>query len=294
MTTTHWSYEAAFSRNRGLITPEEQTRLRRARVAVLGLGGVGGVDLVTLARLGIGRFTIADPDVFEIHNTNRQYGARVSTYGRAKAAVMREAVLDINPEAEVRVFEAPISAANAEAFLADADVLVDGLDAFVIDVRRLLFRLARERGIYALGAGPVGYSTAWVIFDPRGMPFDRYFDLHDGMDPVELFAAYVVGMAPSGIHRRYMDLAYLDFDRHTGPSVGFACELAAGVIGAEVMKLLLGRGRIYPAPWYHQFDPYLGRYVRRRLRSGNRHPMQRLTRRWLVRYLRRRAAEESS
>lgn len=74
-----WSYSEAFSRNLGLISPSEQEKLRQSRVAVLGLGGVGGVNLVTLARLGIGRFTIADPDTFELANFNRQYGAMVST-----------------------------------------------------------------------------------------------------------------------------------------------------------------------------------------------------------------------
>ena len=77
----NWAYEEAFSRHRGLISKTEQERLRNSRVAVVGMGGVGGVDLVTLARLGIGQFTIADPDTFEVSNTNRQYGAANSTLG---------------------------------------------------------------------------------------------------------------------------------------------------------------------------------------------------------------------
>src|SRR6516162_5311915 len=83
-----WSYELAFCRNRGIINPQEQEKLRTSHVAVAGVGGVGGIDLVTLARLGIGRFTIADPDVFEISNTNRQYGAASSTLSSPKADVM--------------------------------------------------------------------------------------------------------------------------------------------------------------------------------------------------------------
>jgi len=281
-----WDYSQAFSRNRGLISAEEQARLRQARVAVLGLGGVGGVDLVTLARLGIGRFTIADPDVFEVSNFNRQYGAFLSTVGRPKAEVMRDIVRDINPEAEVRLFQEPIGADNVDAFLEGADVLVDAIDAFVIDVRRLAFARARAQGIHALGAGPVGFSTVWVVFAPDGMAFDTYFDFHDGMSPVEAFAAYIVGMAPAGLQRRYLDPSYVDFRRQTGPSAATACQLAAGVVGTEVVKILLGRGRLRCAPWHHQFDPYLGRYVQRHLFFGNRHPWQRMKRRWLVRYLR--------
>ena len=285
-----WSYDDAFSRNLGLITRDEQARLRARRVAIAGLGGVGGVDLVALARLGIGKFTIADPDRFETRNTNRQYGAMRSTEGRYKAEVMRDIVRDINPEADVSVFRDPIGSANAEAFLADADVLVDGIDAFEIDLRRTLFRMARERGIHALGAGPVGFSTVWVIFSPRSMPFDRYFDLDDSMSAVEKFVAYVVGMAPAALQRSYMDLEHLDVEKQAGPSAGLACHLASGVVTAEVLKILLGRGRIHAAPVYHQFDPYVGRYVRRRLRGGNRNPLQKAKRRWLLRYLARRGA----
>lgn len=283
-----WSYQEAFSRNLGLISAPEQEKLRTSRVAVAGLGGVGGIDLVALARLGIGRFTIADPDIFEIRNTNRQYGAMRSTEGRSKADVMCAIVRDINPEAEIRVFREPIGPENADAFLADADVLVDGIDAFEIDLRRILFRKARELGIHALGAGPVGFSTAWVIFSPRGATFDRYFDLSNRMDAIEQFVAYVAGMAPSSLQRRYMDLAFLDVQNRTGPSAGLACHLASGVVAGEVMKILLRRGRIYAAPFYHQFDIYLGRYVRKRLVGGNRNPLQKIKRRWLVNYIRQR------
>jgi len=283
-----WSYEEAFCRNLGLISRQEQAQLRTSRIAVAGLGGVGGIDLVALARLGIGRFSIADPDIFEARNSNRQYGATRSTQGRLKADVMCEIVHDINPEAEVRVFREPLGPQNADAFLDGADLLVDGIDAFEIDLRRLLFGKAKARGIFALGAGPVGFSTVWVIFDPQGMPFDRYFDLGDHMDAVDKFVAYVVGMAPSTLQRPYMDLAYLDFANHTGPSAGLACHLASGVVAAEVLKILLGRGRIYSAPHYHQFDAYRGRFVRRRLFGGNRHPLQQIKRRWLSGYLRRR------
>src|SRR5579859_3184934 len=107
-----WSYDQAFCRNRGLINTKEQAKLRNSRVAVAGLGGVGGIDLVTLARLGIGRFNIADPDVFELANTNRQFGATQSSMGRPKAEVMAEIVHDINPEADIRIFKERVGPQN--------------------------------------------------------------------------------------------------------------------------------------------------------------------------------------
>ncbi len=138
-----WTYEEAFSRNRGIISEADQRTLYHSRVAIAGMGGIGGIDLVTLARLGVGRFNIADPDVFEPANTNRQFGAMVSTMGRNKAEVMAEIVRDINPEADVRVFTDALGPDNVDDFLQDADFFVDAIEVFEMDVRRLLF----QRGI---------------------------------------------------------------------------------------------------------------------------------------------------
>jgi molybdopterin/thiamine biosynthesis adenylyltransferase len=279
-----WSYADAFRRHAGLISDEEQARLRASRVAVVGLGGVGGVHLVTLARLGIGAFHIADPDRFELANFNRQYGATKHTLGRSKAEVMAEAASAINPEAEVRVFAEAVTAENVGAFLDGVDVLVDGIDFFAIEARRLVFREARRRGIWAITAGPLGFSTAWLVFDPRGMSFDEYFDLRDGMDRWDQLIAFAVGLAPRATHLRYLDLSAVDFRSGAGPSAGLACQLCAGVAAAEVMKILLNRSPIRAAPHYSQFDAYRPVLRTGRLRRGNRHPLQRL-KRW---YLRRR------
>lgn len=273
-----WNYEEAFCRHRGLITPEEQQRLRTSRVAIIGMGGVGGIHLVTLARLGIGRFTIADPDTFDVPNFNRQYGATVQTLGRGKAHVMAEIARSINPETDLRVFPQPITPANIDEFLDGADVLLDGVDFFAIDIRRLVFREARARGIWALTAGPIGFTAAWLLFDPQGMTFDRYFDLHDGMDRTDQLVAFAVGLAPRATQLRYMDLSSVDLQSGAGPSVSLACQLAAGVAAAETLKVLLGRGPLRPAPYYAQFDAYRGFLRRGWLWWGNRHPLQRLKR----------------
>ena len=78
--------------------------------------------MITLARTGIGNFTIADPDRFELANMNRQYGARIDTIGRSKVEVMAEEVGRINPEAVVRVLDEPIGADNIGTFLEGAKV----------------------------------------------------------------------------------------------------------------------------------------------------------------------------
>jgi molybdopterin/thiamine biosynthesis adenylyltransferase len=277
-----WTYEQAFSRHRGLLTEEEQARLRGSRVAIPGMGGVGGVHLVTMARLGIGSFHIADPDIFDTVNFNRQYGATTKTIGRTKAEVMAETAASINPEVNLRVFPEKVTTKNVAAFLDGVDIVVDGIDFFAIEARRLLYREARRRGLWVVTAGPLGFSTAWMCFAPNGMSFDDYFDLDDGMDRWSQLIAFAVGLTPRATHLAYMDLGKVDLQSGVGPSSGLACQLCSGVAAAEVVKILLGRGPILSAPWCFQFDAYRHILRKSRLRWGNRHPWQRV-KRWFLR-----------
>jgi molybdopterin/thiamine biosynthesis adenylyltransferase len=281
-----WSYDDAFSRNLGLIAPHEQQTLRASRVAIVGMGGVGGVHAVTLARLGIGQFTIADPDTFEVANFNRQYGATTRGLGRSKVEVMAEEIRAINPEADVRLFRA-VSSDNVGEFLAGAQVFIDGIDFFALAVRRVVYREARRRGLWAVTAAPLGFGAAWLTFAPDGMSFDEYFDLNDSMDRRDQMVAFVVGLTPRATHIPYMDLSQANPKAHRGPSSSLACQLCSGVAAAETLKILLNRPPLRPAPCYFQFDAYRQLMRRGRLLGANRNPLQRL-KRW---YLRRRALQ---
>jgi tRNA A37 threonylcarbamoyladenosine dehydratase len=86
--TNAFDYATAFSRNIGWVTQAEQATLSHKRVALAGMGGVGGFHLMTLVRLGIQRFHIADLDHFELANWNRQAGATLSSLGQHKAQVL--------------------------------------------------------------------------------------------------------------------------------------------------------------------------------------------------------------
>ena len=189
--------EEALSRNIGFITPAEQDRLLNATVAIPGLGGVGGDHLVTLARLGIGCFHLAEFDVFEPANLNRQYGAKTTHLGRPKLDVMVEEAMNINPYLDIKKFPEGVDQQNIEVFLAGVDVVVDGIDFFNFDARRMVFNRAREMGIPVVTAGPLGYSAALLVFMPdRGMGFDEYFDIHDGMTSEEKLLSFMIGLAP--------------------------------------------------------------------------------------------------
>ena len=278
--------EDALSRNIGILTAAEQDRLLNATIAIPGLGGVGGAHLVSLARLGIGRFHLADFDVFEPANLNRQYGAKTSHFGRPKLDVMVEEVLDINPYAEIRRFPQGIERQNIDAFLAGVDVVVDGIDFFNFEVRRMLFNRARELGIHVVTAGPLGYSAAMLVFAPdRGMGFDDYFDIQDGMTLEEKLLSFMIGLAPRAAHRHYIDPQSIDLENHQGPSLGAGCENCASSAAAEIVRILLGHKGVRPAPYYSQYDPYARKFHQGYLPFGNRNLFQRLKRRSVKRQL---------
>src|SRR3954468_2136621 len=86
------------TRNAGFVTPAEQVVLRNARVFVCGVGGMGGAAIQSLVRAGVGNFSLADMDVFETSNLNRQLFATLDTVGRPKVAATCAAMTRINPD----------------------------------------------------------------------------------------------------------------------------------------------------------------------------------------------------
>jgi sulfur-carrier protein adenylyltransferase/sulfurtransferase len=276
----HWfDYDLAFSRNIGWLTEWEQQQLRCSKIAIAGMGGVGGVHMLTLARLGIGRFSVADFDRFEVANFNRQMGASARTLGEPKAASVVMLAKEINPELDISMFEAGVDETNMHAFLDGVSVYVDGLDFFVLDIRRKIFALARAKGITAVTAAPIGMGTGYLIFTPDGMSFDDYFGFVDG-DTQGNYVRFLLGLTPAMLHRGYLqDPSRVDLAGKRGPSTAIACQLCAGVAAAEVVKIILKRGPIKAAPYYHHFDPYRGRYVVGKLRYGVDGPLVGLKRR---------------
>ena len=175
-----FDYHQSFSRNIGWVTETEQNLLRNKRVAIAGLGGVGGIHLLTLCRLGVSKFHLADFDTFDIANINRQAGAMVSTVGQHKLDVMIKQARDINPEVEISGFNEGVTTENLDKFLQGVDLYIDGLDFFVFDVRQKVFTACAQKGIPAVTAAPIGMGAAVLNFMPGGMSFNDYFRLGDG------------------------------------------------------------------------------------------------------------------
>ena len=271
-----FSYEEAFSRNLGWVTLAEQLRLRKSRVCIAGLGGVGGVYLLTLARLGVGAFSIADFDTYALANFNRQIGATVSSLNRPKIDVMLAMARDINPDLDVRVFNEGVSAGNLDAFLADGDVYLDGLDFFALDMRRRVFAACHAKGIPAVTVAPLGMGAALLNFVPGGMSFETYFQL-EGRTEHEQALRFLVGLSPAMLQMSYLvDPSRVDLARRRGPSSVIAVQLCSGIAAAQVLKLILRRGEVVAAPHGLHFDAFRNRLKHTWRPGGNRNPLQRL------------------
>ena len=271
-----FNYATAFSRNLGWTTEWEQEVLRAKRVAVAGLGGVGGSHVLTLARMGVGQFHIADFDRFDMVNFNRQAGASMATLGRPKVDVLAEMALAVNPEIKLTTFREGVTPECLDQFLSGCDLFVDGLDFFALDIRARVFARCAELGIPAVTAAPIGMGVGFLAFLPGGMTFEQYFRLQ-GRPEAERSLRFLLGVAPRGLHRAYLaDDTRVDLAGRRGPSTAAACELCAGMVATQALKLLLGRGGVPHAPVHMHFDAYRGILARTRLRWGNAGPIQRL------------------
>ncbi len=167
-----------FSRTARVLGENSIDKLSRCRVAVFGIGGVGGHAVEALARAGVGAIDLIDSDEVSVSNINRQAVALHSTVGRPKVEVMREKIKDINPDCVVTVHQCFYLPETAENFdFTKFDYILDCVDTVAAKID--IIERAKELGvpvISAMGAGnkldPTAFRVA-DIFDTRVCPLAR-------------------------------------------------------------------------------------------------------------------------
>ena len=269
-------YQQAFFRNRGLVAGKEQDILRKSCVAIPGIGAMGSALALGLARLGVGKFRIADFDILEPVNTNRHFGTNTETLGRNKAEVVAEMIAAINPDVRITIFTEPVTDFNVHQFLDGADVVADGLDFFVPDTRALLCRVARQKQMYVVMGIPLGYGATLHTFSPKGMSFDDYFQMESGDGFEEKILTFLKGIAPKNYQKSYMAPEGIDFIRKRMPASGSASQLAAGLAISEISKILLKKKKVKAVPHYLHVDPFARKMSNGYLWRGNNHPLQQI------------------
>lgn len=156
-----------FSRTELLLGKEGMERLKNARVAVFGVGGVGGYVCEALVRSGVGSFDLIDDDKVCLTNLNRQIIATRSTVGKYKVDVMKERMLDINPDVQVETYKSFFLPENADDFpFAEYDYVVDAVDTVTAKIE--LVMKCQSMGvpiISSMGAGNKLDASAFQVAD---------------------------------------------------------------------------------------------------------------------------------
>ena len=156
-----------FSRTQLLLGQESMKKLAKSRVAVFGIGGVGGYVCEALVRSGVGAFDLIDDDKVCLTNLNRQIIATRKTVGQYKAEVMAERIREINPDADIRIHKCFFLPENADVFpFAEYDYIVDAVDT--VTAKLALVMKANELHIpiiSSMGAGNKLDPTAFRVAD---------------------------------------------------------------------------------------------------------------------------------
>lgn len=156
-----------FARSELLLGKQAMDALKTKTVAVFGVGGVGGYVVEALARTGVGAFHLVDNDTVSVTNVNRQVIALHSTIGKNKTEVMRERILDINPQAEVYIRDCFFLPDNADTFsFSGYDYVVDAVDTVTAKLEIILrAQAAGVPVISCMGAGNKLDPTAFEVAD---------------------------------------------------------------------------------------------------------------------------------
>nr|WP_325215359.1 tRNA threonylcarbamoyladenosine dehydratase [uncultured Oscillibacter sp.] len=231
-----------FSRMELLLGREGMERLARARVAVFGLGGVGGYTVEALVRSGVGTLDLVDSDRVSLTNLNRQILATHRTLGRYKADVARERALEINPEAVVharRVFYGPDTAGEFD--FSQYDYVVDAIDT--VTGKLALIQQALEAGtrvISCMGAGnkmdPAAFRVA-DIYETSVCPLARVMRKElkrQGVRKLKVVYSRELPRNPEG--ELYQQSLEGEVRRQVPGSVAFVPAAAGLILAGEVVR----------------------------------------------------------
>lgn len=234
-----------FSRTELLLGEAAMTKLQNSRVAVFGVGGVGGYVCEALVRSGVGAFDLIDSDEVSLTNINRQIIATHKTIGQYKVDVMKERMLDINPNVDVRVHRCFFLPENADEFpFGEYDYVVDAVDTVTAKIE--LVMKCREEGvpiISSMGAGNKLDGSAFKVADiykTSMCPLAKVMR-HElkkrGVKKLKVVYSEEIPMTPG----MSVDEAVPEGKRAIPGSVAFVPSVAGLIIAGEVVKDLVGK-----------------------------------------------------
>lgn len=231
--------QESFSRTEQLLGRESMDRLAKARVAVFGIGGVGGYAVEALARAGVGSLDLFDHDTVAPSNLNRQIVATTKTIGRLKVEVMRERILEINPNAIVTVHDCFYLPENAEEYdLSVYTYILDAVDTVTAKIE-LAVRASHSNTplISCMGAGnkldPTRFEVA-DLYSTSVCPLAKV--MRKELKARGISALKVVYSKEPALRPEETCEPQAVFRRSTPGSVSFVPSVAGLVLAGEVIK----------------------------------------------------------
>jgi molybdopterin/thiamine biosynthesis adenylyltransferase len=260
-------HEKEYSRNYGFWNEAEQQALIDSRVALAGVGGDGFQLGYKLAMNGVLNFSVADPEEFEVENSNRVFGATASNNGRNKAEVFRDMIMDIRPEAKVDIYKDGVTEDNVEEFMHGADLLIDESELRYMHIGTMLARTARKNMIPNLFVMNVGFSGQATSFHPtRGKTYESVMGIPanatlDEIAEMEVDFSRVLPYIPN-----YADVSSLVAVQEGAslPSISQGVDIASAIGSSEAFLHLVAKAdnkRRQPtwAPKFRYMDAYNGK-----------------------------------
>lgn len=264
-----FTYSEFTTRNIGFVTEAEQQKLKAACVFVCGTGGMGGAAIQSIIRAGVGNLILADLDAFETSNLNRQVFANLNSLEHDKAEATRDQCLNINPEANIEVWNRTWTERAAE-LVSRADVVINGTDDLAATL--LLYRTARELKRPVIDAYASPLPSVYVTHPGRPMPEERL----DYPTIGTAWNALTVEQRDAAFFAEALHVMLNSSSRHH-IDLDLAAEVAAGkrsrmsfapmvistgtLMAYETLGLLLGReSRTNERGWF--FNPYTARIER--------------------------------
>jgi molybdopterin/thiamine biosynthesis adenylyltransferase len=242
-----------FERNLGFMTEAEQEKLQNSVVSIAGAGGDGGMLAVQLARMGVQEFRLADPDPFEVENTNRQAVCTTKTIGVNKAEAVAEYVQAINPNASVTTYSEGITEDNTPEFVQGATLVIDETEFTLHALGIMLSREARYNNIPVMTALNIGFGAMVTTFKPNGITLEKMLGFKND-EPLDEIAEKQVSLdrwlpyLPS-----YVDMkafAKVAKGEKSAPSIAPGVAMAASMGATQAFLNIAGKGNHRPKPVY--------------------------------------------
>jgi len=238
ITKTKNFYGQMVERNIGVITAEEQERLRNTCVAVAGCGGMGGLSAEQLVRLGVGHVKIADFDTFAIHNLSRQCGSTTSNIGHNKAGVLGRHFKSINPGMNLEVYEDGVTPENVEKFVSSAEIIIDGTDFSTFSSTILMYQAARKNNICVINPNAIGFGVNVFVFGPKTISIEEHLGLASGTEGKEALLK-LVPYLPSYIDPKVVQKVMSG--EMNIPNLAMPQYLGTSIAVSEATMIILGR-----------------------------------------------------